>query len=123
MSPLDDRISWVKSVADVALGKGLEELLDEEEPLLTTTIKDLSLGLIKASEIRNFNNSSNKGTLYSIRFFGETGEFVDDKLVVNANSSKKYKSIKESVSETIGKLDEAKRKELLVELLSKEMHI
>lgn len=122
-SPLDDRISWVKSVADSALGKGLEELLDEEEPLLTNTIKDLSLGLIKASEIRNFNNNSKQGTLYSFRFFGETGEFVDDKLVVNTNTSKEFDTIKNTISNTISKLDEAKRKELLVELLSKEMRI
>ncbi|MEM5540707.1 hypothetical protein [Olleya sp. AS48] len=123
MSPLDDRISWIKSVADAALGKGLEDLLDEEEPLLMDTIKDLSLGLIKASEIRNFNKNSNKGTLYSIRFFGETGEFVDKSLVVDTNSSKEFMSIKKNISETINKLDEAKRKELLIELLSKEMHI
>jgi hypothetical protein len=123
ISPLDDKISWIKSVADVALGKGLEELLDEEEPLLINAIKDLSLGLIKASEIRNFNTNSKQGTLYSIRFFGESGEFVDDKLVVNTNTSKEFKSIKKTISETISKLDEVKRKELLVELLSKEMHI
>ncbi|MEP2688870.1 hypothetical protein [Maribacter dokdonensis] len=123
ISPLDDRTSWIKSVADVALGKGLEDLLDEEEPLLIANLKDLSLGLIKAAEIRNFNNSSNKGTLYSIRFFGETGEFVDDRLVVNTNVSKEFAAIKNKVKETISNLDEAKRKELLVELLSKEMHI
>lgn len=123
ISPLDDRVSWIKSVADVALGKGLEELLDEEEPLLVNTIKDLSLGLIKASEIRSFNKNSDKGTLYSIRFFGETGEYVDDKLVVNTNTSKEFTSIKDKISETISQLDETKRKELLVELLSKEMHI
>jgi nucleoside-triphosphatase THEP1 len=123
ISPLDDRISWIKSVADVALGKGLENLLDEEEPLLMNTIKDLSLGLIKAAEIRNFNDNSNQGTLYSIRFFGETGEFVDNKLFVNKNNSKEFKSIKKTISETINKLDEDKRKELLVELLSKEMQI
>ncbi|MGY0391182.1 hypothetical protein ACW5R3_01315 [Bizionia sp. KMM 8389] len=123
MSPLDDRISWIKSVADAALGKGLEDLLDEEELLLMDTIKDLSLGLIKASEIRSFNNNSKQGTLFSIRFFGETGEFVDKSLVVDTNSSKEFMSIKQNISKTINKLDEAKRKELLIELLSKEMHI
>ncbi|WP_233898298.1 ATP-binding protein [Tenacibaculum piscium] len=123
ISPLDDRISWIKSVADVALGKGLDTLIDEEEPLLMNSIKDLSLGLIKASEIRDFNSNSNKETLYSIRFFGETGEFIDNTLVVNTNTSKEFKSIKKSISDTINKLDIAKRKELLIELLSKEMHI
>lgn len=123
LSPLDDRISWIKSVADVALGKGIGELLDEEEPLLMDNIKDLSLGLIKAAEIRNFNKNSEQGTLYSIRFFGESGEYVDNKLVVNTNTSKEFTSIKKEISETISKLDEVKRKELLVELLSKEMNI
>lgn len=122
VSPLDDRVSWIKSVADVALGKGLEELLDEEEPLLINSIKDLSLGLIKAAEIRNFNQNSNKGKLYSIRFFGETGEFQDDKLVVN-NTNKNYLTAKEEINNTIKQLDEKARKELLVELLSKEMNI
>jgi hypothetical protein len=122
-SPLDDRVSWVKSVADVALGKGLEEMLDEEEPLLITTIKDLSLGLIKAAEISDFNKNSKQGTLYSFRFFGESGEFVDDKFVINTKASKEFTSMKKEISETISKLDDAKRKELLVELLSKEMKI
>tara|TARA_R110002012_G_scaffold265939_1_gene449402 strand:+ start:1720 stop:4944 length:3225 start_codon:yes stop_codon:yes gene_type:complete len=123
ISPLDDRISWVKSVADVALGKGLEELLDEEEPLLISNIKDLSLGLIKASEIRSFNANSKQGTLFSIRFFDETGEFVDNKLVVNADKSEKFTAVKKNVTEAISKLDDAKRKELLIELISKEMKV
>lgn len=123
ISPLDDRISWVKSVADVALGKGLEELLDEEEPLLISNIKDLSLGLIKASEIRFFNANSKQGTLFSIRFFDETGEFVDNKLIVNVDKSKDFTSVKKKVTEEISKLNDAKRKELLIELISKEMKV
>ena len=103
ISPLDDRVSWIKSVADVALGKGAEELLDAEEPLLMDTIKELSLGLIKASEIRVFNKNSKKGTLYSIRFFGETGDFVDDTVVVNTNNSSEFVTIKNNISETISK--------------------
>jgi DNA-directed RNA polymerase subunit L len=123
ISPLDDRISWIKSVADVALGKGLEDLLDEEEPLLISSIKDLSLSLIKASEIRSFNANSKQSALFSFRFFDETGEFIYDKLVVNTDKTKEFASIKKSVSETISKLDDAKRKELLIELISKEMKI
>tara|TARA_R100000687_G_scaffold76117_1_gene67949 strand:- start:344 stop:2005 length:1662 start_codon:yes stop_codon:yes gene_type:complete len=123
VSPLDDRISWIKSVADVALGKNLEDLLDEEEPLLFSNIEDLSLGLIKAAEIRSFNENSNQGTLYSIRFFGETGEFVDDKLVVETDVSEEFITLKNKISDSIKGLDQSKRKELLVELLSREMHI
>ena len=67
--------------------------------------------------------NSNEGTLYSIRFFGETGDFVDNKLVVSKDTSEEFKLIKKTISKSISKLDEAKRKELLVELLSKEMKI
>lgn len=123
MSPLDDRTSWLKSVADVALGKSLEELLDEEEPLLMNSIKELALGLIKASDISVFNKSSKQGTLYSFRFYGESGEYVDDKLVVKTAVSQEYKSAKSKITKEINALNKVKRKELLVELLSKEMEI
>ena len=123
VSPLDDRVSWIKSVADVAIGKNIDELLDEEEPLLFDNIKDLSLGLIKASEISQFNANSNQETLFSFGFFSETGEFVDDTLVVNMNISDEFKKVKSQVNETISKLHDNERKELLVELLSKEMKI
>ncbi|MGO2103507.1 MAG: hypothetical protein ACTH3E_10725 [Psychroflexus halocasei] len=123
VSPLDDRVSWIKSVADVALGKGIEKLIDEEEPLLIRTIKDLSLGLIKASEIRNFNKKSQKGSLYSFRFFGESGDFIDDKLVIGAKDTKEFKTIRKNISESMSKLSQTKRKELLVELLSKEINL
>lgn len=123
LSPLDDRISWIKSVSDVALGKGIDELLDEEEPLLVSGIKDLSLGIIKATDIQKYNKHSNQGKLYSIRFFGETGEFIDNKLVINSKNTEEFNEVKNLVSSTINGLDEVKRKELLIELLSKEMSI
>jgi hypothetical protein len=120
-SPLDDRNSWLKSVADVALGKSVEELLDEEEEFLMNNIKDLSLGIIKAAEIKEYNKHSSNGTLYSIRFFGENGEFVDSKLVVDSDSSKEFGEVRKNVSLAIKRLDVSKRKELLIELLSQEI--
>ena len=123
ISPLDDRVSWIKSVADVALGKGLEELLDEEELLLMDNIRNLSLGLIKAADISDFNKNSSNGSLYSIRFFGKTGEFIDDQFVINKDTSREFKAIKDNVSSTLKKLNEMERKELLVELLSNELNI
>lgn len=123
ISDLDDRMSWIKSVADVALGKSIETMLDEEEFVLTENIKDLSLGLIKAAEIQKYNETSKNGTLYSIRFFGANGDFVDDKLVVKSKVSKDYKEIKNNVVSSIKNLDEAQRRELLIELLSTELEI
>ena len=124
VSPLDDRSSWIKSVADVALGgKSIDELLDEEEPLLMRNIKDLSLGLIKASKIHNFNSTSNDEKLISFGFFRENGEFVDDTAIVKSKVSKEFSTLKKELTNTLGCLDKQKRKELLAELLLKEMNI
>ena len=118
-----DRTSWIVSLADVALGRNVSELLDEEEPLLMNNIKELSLSLIKASDMHEFNARSKTETLISFGFFKETGEFVDDTIVLSANVDKKYSSIKNKVIENISKLEPTKIKDLLVELLSKEMKI
>lgn len=123
VSPLDDRVSWLKSVADVALGKSLEELLDEEEILLMDSIKELSLGLIKASEISKFNRNTEKGKLYSFGFYGESGEFISDRLIVENEISPKFREIKNKIVNEINSLEKDKRKELLVELLSKELSL
>ena len=124
VSPLDDRTSWIKSVADVALGgKSIDELLDEEEPLLMSNIKDLSLSLIKAAKIHNFNATSKNETLISFGFYRETGEFVDGTAIVNSKVSKEFSTLKNEIISTISSLDKQKRKELLAELLSKEMNI
>lgn len=122
-SPLDDKVSWIKSVADVALGGSLENILDDEEPLLFNNIKDLSLGLIKAAEIGNFNKNSEKGKLYSFRFFGESGTYIDDKLVIQDKTSMEFSTIKTEITSKMLKLNSQERKELLIELLSKEMDI
>ena len=123
VSPLDDRVSWIKSVADVALGNSIDSMLDQEEPILFNTIKDLCLGLIKASEIGKFNQNSGKGKLYSIRFFSRSGQFIDNKLIIESKSSKKLSLIKDEIKSKINTLDSKERKELLVELLSKEMEV
>lgn len=123
MSPLDDRISWIKSVADVALGKGIDEMLDEEELLLFENIKDLSLGLIKATEIQKYNSNSSNGKLYSIRFFGATGDFKDERVFLSFSEEHEFKDAKRKISDTINGLEKNKRKEILIELLSKEMSL
>lgn len=123
LSGLEDRNSWIKSIADVALGKEVEDMLDEEEFLLQNNIRDLSLGLLKAVEIHTFNTHSPNGKMYSIRFFGETGEFVDDKLIVGNGSNSDFKNVKEKLTQSLKSLDQQKRKELLIELLSKEISI
>ena len=105
ISPLDDRVSWIKSIADVALGKALEDLIDEEEDLLMNNIQNLSLALIKAAEIQDFNKESKESILYSFRFFNESGEAMDNKVVVSKTKDKKIVETKTHVRKTLNELD------------------
>ncbi|WP_053991922.1 AAA family ATPase [Mangrovimonas sp. TPBH4] len=122
-SPLDDRTSWLKSVADVALGKSIASMLDEEEFVLRESMKDLSMGLIKAVDIHKYNNSSSKGKKYAIRFYGENGVPTDESFVLGAVQSEELKETKSQVRLTLKNLNDVERKELLLELLSQEMNI
>jgi nucleoside-triphosphatase THEP1 len=124
-SPLDDKASWLKSVADVALGKSIDDLIDEEETLLLNTIHDLSEGLLKANEIHSFNSVSNQEKLLSFRFFNESGESIEEKLIINAEESDSnlLNKIKIEVDSLISELESNKRKEVLIELLSKNMNV
>jgi hypothetical protein len=118
-SPLDDRISWLKSVADVALGKSIDKMIDEEETLLMNNIKEFILGLIKASNIHEF-NSKNNNKLVLFEFLDESGKIVPEKIIIESKNNTKYKTIKDDLLKSLGNLDDKKRKQILFELLTSE---
>ena len=123
ISPLDDRASWIKSVADVALGKSIEEMLDEEEVLLMNSLEDFIEGLLKASEIHTFNKTSKTEKLLAFRFFGETGKYVEERLIINSNSSQALSNVKGEISSLMKKLELNERKEILIDLLTKDLNL
>jgi hypothetical protein len=61
--------------------------------------------------------------LISFGFFRENGEFVDDTAIVKSKVSKELSTLKKELTDTLNSLEKQQRKELLVELLSKEMNI
>jgi hypothetical protein len=120
-SPLDDRVSWLKSIADVALGKSIDKMIDEEEILLMNNIKAFIFGLIKASNIHEF-NKLNTDKLVSFEFVDEKGSLVSEKIVIDSKLNGEYSIVKEEFSKKIGSLDTRVRKQLLFELLALEMN-
>ena len=61
--------------------------------------------------------------MYSFGFYGESGEFISDRLIVENEISPKFREIKNKIVNEINSLEKDKRKELLVELLSKELSL
>lgn len=121
ISPLDDRASWLKSVADAALGKSIDKMIDEEEVLLVTNLEEYLLGLIKASDLHEFSLTDNT-KMVSIQLFGSTGTIFNDKIIISNEYNKEFESIRMQLKEKLVTLDVHKRKQLLMELLSTEMN-
>lgn len=119
-SPLDDRASWLKSVADVALGKSIDKMIDEEEVLLMNSIKEFIFGLVKATDIHEF-NKVNKDKLVFFEFVDESGHTVPEKIIIDSENALKYSKVKEELQSVISNLDDNVRKQILFELLTSEI--
>jgi hypothetical protein len=121
ISPLDDRASWLKSVADAALGKSIDKMIDEEEVLLVTNLEEFLLGLIRASDLHEFSIKENT-KMVSIQLFGSAGTMINDKIIISNEYNKEFESVRMQLKEKLVTLDVHKRKQLLMELLSVELN-
>lgn len=121
VSPLDDRVSWLKSVADAALGKSIDKMIDEEEALLVTNLEEFLIGLIRASDLHEFSIKENT-KMVSIQLFGSSGTMINDKIIISKEYNKELETVRMQLKEKLVTLDVHKRKQLLMELLSKEMN-
>jgi hypothetical protein len=120
LSPLDDRTSWIKSVADVALGKSIDKMIDEEELILNANLKHLSLSLLKACDIHQFNQLESNKRMLTFELFDATGVAKKDNVILNTNEDTDYKSTKKLLNDMLNQCDKERRKQLLIELLEEE---
>jgi hypothetical protein len=120
VSPLDDRASWLKSVADAALGNSIDKMIDEEEVLLVANLEEFLLGLIRASDLHEFPLNENT-KMISIQLVGSSGTMIDDKIIIAKEYNQEFESIRTLLKEKLVTLDIHKRKQLLMELLSIEL--
>lgn len=120
-SPLDDRASWLKSVADVALNKSIDKMSDEEETLLMNNIKTFISGLMKAADIHEFNKLSHD-KLVSFEYVTENGDLVKERIVIETKENTSFTKTKQDFSQKLITLDAEKRKQLLFELLTLEIN-
>ncbi|RAR73713.1 ATP-binding protein [Flavobacterium aciduliphilum] len=118
-SLLEDRNSWIKSIADAVLGRSIESIQDEEEFQLIKNIKESIKGLKLASIIHDENNKKSQ-KLVLFDFIDETGNYKQKNILVNSKISKAYLKSKQEISNNIANLDDDLRKQILYELLASE---
>ena len=121
ISPLDDKQSWIKSVADAALNKSVDSMLDEEEPILYNSIEGLAKGLIKASEIQDFNNNSDGQRLISFQLFKSSGDIITDTVELSHDTFNKKENFRSKLLRDLSKFTSKERKAILIDILEKEL--
>ncbi len=118
MSKLDDRDSWLKSLADVILGKPLQKILDDEEVLLSdNTIKMLE-GLESLVELHQLKEERKEEDIIQLQLTEVSGEKRIENIIIKPETETELSELEEQLSELIKK-NKNLGKAALVRLLKK----
>ncbi len=120
VSHIDDRESWLKSVADIALGKPIDKMLDSEEIILMNNVSSYSRRLFEVSTLHEFRSERNR-KMISLTFLNVDGNQLENKLILDEDFENEIASQRTEVLNIIGCLGEKQRKQLLFQLLNEEL--
>lgn len=116
----DSKVAWIKAIADSAIHKRLEDLIDEEEPLLIKNIKSYSKSLIGAAEIKKLNLKSTTEHV-KLEFYNKNGNHFIKNLIVDKRVTNENKQTIDAIFNSIVNLDSAVRNEILKRLIEEEI--
>lgn len=120
ISPIDDRESWLKSVADIALGKPIDKMLDSEEIILMNNVSRYARKLFEVSSLHEFKSDQNR-KMVSLTFLNTNGEKLENKLILDDAFDIELEYPRNAVLQIIADLGEKQRKQLLYQLLNQEL--
>ncbi|MBQ0138277.1 MAG: hypothetical protein KBT36_03175, partial [Kurthia sp.] len=121
VSPIDDRESWLKSVADIALGKPINNMLDAEELILMNNLSLYARKLFEVSSLHEFKSNENR-QMVSLTILNSEGNQKESKLIIDQSIEEEIASTKSDIVSIINQLDEKQRKQLLYSLLNEELN-
>lgn len=120
ISPIDDRESWLKSVADVALGRPIDKMLDSEEIILMNNVRSYARKLFEVSTLHEFKTDLNR-KMVSLTFLDTDGQQLENKLILDEAYEIEIAQPKNEVLTIISNLGGRQRKQLLYQLLNEEL--
>lgn len=121
VSPIDDRESWLKSVADIALGKPIINMLDAEELILMNNLSLYARKLFEVSSLHEFKSNENR-QMVSLTILNSEGNQMESKLIIDQTIEKEIASTKSDITSIINQLNDKQRKQLLYSLLNEELN-
>lgn len=116
-SALDDRDTYLKSIADAVIGYPVEELKDHDETILKDRLLEYGKALIIASDVQSFNKNNPGSKLIQFKFYNSDGSVEDEKIIVN--TSLKNEKYINNLNSVLNGFEIEKKKEILIQLYSK----
>ena len=118
MSKLDDRDSWLKSLADVILGKPLQKILDEEEVLLSDNTVKMLEDIESLVELHKLKEERKEEDVIQWQLTEVNGEKRMGNIIINPKDQNELTELEEQLSKLIKK-NKNLGKAALVRLLKK----
>lgn len=119
-SPIDDRESWLKSIADIALNKAVDKMIDNEEGILLSNLEKYASNILSAMELHQFEDNIDK-EMVSINIMYKSSIPKGEKIIIDKKISSKLDPRKQKISTIISNLPKQEKMQLLYELLENEL--
>lgn len=116
MSKLDDRDSWLKSVADQLLGKSIDKMNDQDERILMESFREAFTNLDRVLEVHEYLDKE-ENEAYTIDLTDKSGNIYHEKVSLNPENQKKVSELYDQINALLNKKDKLLNKAALVRLL------
>ncbi|UVD80044.1 hypothetical protein NWE55_01765 [Myroides albus] len=119
-SAIPDRDSWLKSVADVALNKDINRMIDNEESILLSNLEKYSSNILSVVDLHQFEEENKE--MVSINIMYKSSIPLGETIIVDKKLSDKLNPTKQEVTNLISNLEKQEKMQLLYELLENELN-
>lgn len=119
MSKLDDRDSWLKSLGDVVLGKGINRMKDEEEVLLLDNTSQILKNLENLVEIHQLKEERRQDDIIQVQLTNVDGKRQVENVIISQDDQKELISLEKDL-EALLKNNKKLRTAALIRLLQKK---
>lgn len=116
MSKLDDRDSWLKSLADQLLGKSIEKMNDQEEIILLDSFKEAFANLDRVQEVHKFLKHE-ENEAYTFDLIDKTGKVFHDKISLNKEEQGQVSELYDQLNSLLKSKSKLLNKATLIKLL------
>lgn len=119
-SPLNDRDSWLASIAQTLIGKTLTSIEDKDENILKDNLKHIVKELDNLSELEKLNFDTDKEIVFKLDFTTQKGGLIPYLVRMPKNKFKKVQQNINAIQKELGK-DKQMRIAILAKLLKEEL--